>query len=79
MYGWSRTRVEYGMFTSKTAGDFAGTSLDSPKLVNPGDDIISICHGDPKEKRKHKIWKLPITNKLQIWIQLIHTSLDGRP
>lgn len=55
MYGWSRTRVEYGMFTSKTAGDFAGTSLDSPKLVNPGDDIISICHGDPKEKRKHKI------------------------
>lgn len=34
--------------TSKTAGDFAGTRrLDSPKGVKPGDDIISICHGDP--------------------------------
>lgn len=34
--------------TSKTAGDLAGTKrLDSPSGVNPGDDIMSICQGDP--------------------------------
>lgn len=34
---------------SKTAGDLAGTRrLDSPNGVKPpGDDIISMCQGDP--------------------------------
>lgn len=37
---------------SKTAGDLAGTRrLDSPNGVKPGDDMISMCHGDPEYEK----------------------------
>lgn len=51
----SRLRVDPGGGSiSKTAGDLAGTRrLDSPNGVKPGDDIMSMCHGDPVQKQQN--------------------------